>query len=51
MSVRTSDDVKKKLEGTLSPMGDVSRVITVGQRADLIAYLRSLGGPNGGSSG
>jgi hypothetical protein len=51
MSVRTSDDVKKKLEGTLSPMGDFSRVITVGQLADLIAYLRSLGRPNGGSSG
>ena len=42
MSLRISDDVKARLEGTLlSPMGDVSRTITVRQLADLIEYLGS----------
>jgi hypothetical protein len=43
MSVRTSDEVKKRLESMLlSPMGDFSRVMTVRQLADLLAYLTSL---------
>lgn len=43
MSVKTSDEVKKRLEGMLlSPMPDFSRTITVKQLADLLAYLRSL---------
>jgi len=43
ISLKISDDVKKRLEGTLlSPMGDFSRTITVGQLADLLAYLSSL---------
>jgi hypothetical protein len=42
MSVKTSDEVKKRLEGMmLSPMPDFSRTITVGQLADLMAYLTS----------
>lgn len=43
ISLKVSDDVKKRLEGTLlSPMGDFSRTITVRQLADLLAYLSSL---------
>jgi mono/diheme cytochrome c family protein len=42
MSVKTSDEVKKRLEGMLSPMPDFSCTITVRQLADLLAYLRSL---------
>ncbi len=42
MSLKTSDEIKKHLEGVLSPMGDFSRIITVRQLADLLAYLRSL---------
>lgn len=42
MSLKTSDEVKKHLEGVLSPMGDFSRTITVRQLADLLAYLQSL---------
>jgi hypothetical protein len=43
MSLKTSDDVKRRLEETLlSPMGDFSRVMTVRQLADLLAYLTSL---------
>ena len=42
MSLKTSDEVKKHLEGVLSPMGDFSRVMTVRQLADLLAYLQSL---------
>lgn len=42
MSVKTSDEVKKRLEGMLlSPMPDFSRTMTVRQLADLLAYLRS----------
>jgi hypothetical protein len=37
-----SDEMKKRLDGVLSPMGDVSRIITVRQLADLLAYLQSL---------
>jgi hypothetical protein len=43
MSVKTSPDVKKHLEGMLlSPMGDFSRAMTVRQLADLMAYLTAL---------
>jgi mono/diheme cytochrome c family protein len=43
MSIKTSDEVKKRLEGMLlSPMPDFSLTITVRQLADLLAYLRSL---------
>ena len=42
MSLKTSDEVKKHLEGGLSPMPDFSRVMTVRQLADLLAYLQSL---------
>jgi hypothetical protein len=43
MSVRTSDDVKKRLEGMLlSPMGDFTGSMTIRQLADLVAYLTSL---------
>ena len=43
LSVRTSESVKARMwEQGMSPMGDVSRVLTVRQLADLIAYFRSL---------
>jgi len=42
MSLKTSDELKKRLEGVLSPMGDFSRIMTVRQLADLLAYLQSL---------
>jgi mono/diheme cytochrome c family protein len=43
MSVKTSPEVKKRLEGMLvSPMGDFSRAMTIGQLADLLAYLTAL---------
>jgi hypothetical protein len=42
MSLKTSDEIKKQLEGVLSPMGDFSRTMTVRQLADLLAYLQSL---------
>ena len=43
LSVRTSEAVKAQLfrQGA-SPMGDFSRVMTVRQLADLLAYLRSV---------
>lgn len=42
MSLRTSDEVKKQPDGGLSPMPDFSRVMTLRQLADLLAYLQSL---------
>lgn len=43
MSVKTSEEVRKRLQRMLlSPMPDYSRVLTVRQLADLIAYLGSL---------
>ena len=43
LSVRTSERVKAQLSRQgLSPMGDFSRVLTVRQLADLLAYLRRL---------
>ena len=42
MSLKTSDEVKKRLDSVLSPMGDFSNAITVRQLADLLAYLQSL---------
>ena len=42
MSMNTSDEVRTRLEGVLSPMGDFSRVMTVRQLVDLHAYVRSI---------
>jgi mono/diheme cytochrome c family protein len=43
LSVRTSESVKARMwEQGMSPMGDFSRVLTVRQLADLVAYFRSL---------
>jgi mono/diheme cytochrome c family protein len=43
LSVRTSEAVKAQMwRQGMSPMGDFSRVLTVRQLADLLAYLRSL---------
>ena len=43
VSVKTSAAVKARLAREMkSPMGDFSRVLTVRQLADLLAYLRSV---------
>ena len=43
LSIRTSEAVKAQMwRQGMSPMGDFSRVLTVRQLADLLAYLRSL---------
>jgi mono/diheme cytochrome c family protein len=42
LSLKTSPEVRARLEGTLSPMGDFSHIITVRQLVDLHAYLTSL---------
>jgi mono/diheme cytochrome c family protein len=43
LSVRTSEAVKAQMwRQGMSPMGDFSRVLTVRQLADLLAYLRNL---------
>jgi L-cysteine S-thiosulfotransferase len=43
VSVRTSAAVKQRLAREMrSPMGDFSRVLTVRQLADLLAYLQSV---------
>ncbi len=43
LSVRTSEAVKARMwKQGASPMGDFSRVITVRQLADLLAYLRTI---------
>ncbi|MDP6582453.1 MAG: c-type cytochrome [Vicinamibacterales bacterium] len=42
MSLATSDEVKARIEGVLSPMGDYSHAMTVRQLLDLLAYLDSL---------
>lgn len=43
LSIRTSEAVKAQLSRQgLSPMGDFSRVTTVRQLADLLAYLRTV---------
>lgn len=36
-----SEDVKKQMKASLSPMGDFSQIMTVRQLIDLIAYIRS----------
>ncbi|MGE3178266.1 MAG: hypothetical protein AB7O32_12435 [Vicinamibacterales bacterium] len=41
LSPRMSEDVRSRLEGTLSPMGDYSSVMTLRQLIDLHAYLRT----------
>jgi hypothetical protein len=42
ISADTSGEVRARLEGVLSPMGDFSHVMTVRQLIDLQAYVRSL---------
>ena len=42
ISVNISEELRARLEGALSPMGDFSRAMTVRQLVDLHAYLRSL---------
>jgi hypothetical protein len=42
ISTNTSAGVRARLEGTLSPMGDFSHVMTVRQLIDLQAYVRSV---------
>ena len=43
LSIRTSEAVKAQMSRQgLSPMGDFSRVLTVRQLADLLAYLRTI---------
>ena len=43
LSIRTSEAVKAELSRQgMSPMGDFSRVMTVRQLADLLAYLRTV---------
>jgi hypothetical protein len=41
ISTNISEEVRTRLEGVLSPMGDFSRVMTVRQLVDLHAYVRS----------
>jgi mono/diheme cytochrome c family protein len=40
ISSGTSPEMKARLEGALSPMGDFSQAMTVRQLADLVEYLR-----------
>jgi hypothetical protein len=42
ISINVSDEVRASLGGVLSPMGDVSRVMTLRQLVDLHAYVRSV---------
>jgi hypothetical protein len=42
ISPDTSGEVRARLEGVLSPMGDFSHVMTVRQLIDLHAYVRSV---------
>jgi mono/diheme cytochrome c family protein len=41
ISSGTSPEVKARLEGELSPMGDFSQAMTVRQLADMVEYLRT----------
>jgi hypothetical protein len=41
LSPRLSEEERRHLTGTLSPMGDFSRVMTVRQLVDLHAYIHS----------
>jgi hypothetical protein len=42
LSPDIGEDVRAQLSGSLSPMGDFSRVMTVRQLVDLHAFIRSL---------
>lgn len=42
ISVNISEELRARLEGVLSPMGDFSRAMTVRQLVDVHAYLRSV---------
>jgi mono/diheme cytochrome c family protein len=48
MSTSISDELKARLSegGTLSPMGDFSRAMTVRQLIDVVAYLQSVEASN-----
>jgi hypothetical protein len=45
ISLRTSPELRARLEGALSPMGDFSGIMTVRQLVDIHAYLRSVAAP------
>ena len=45
ISLRASPEVRARLEGALSPMGDFSSTMTVRQLVDIHAYLRSRAAP------
>ncbi len=45
ISMNTSEELKARLEGVLSPMGDFSEAMTVRQLVDLLAYVRSVEEP------
>lgn len=42
VSTNVSPELRTRLEGTLSPMGDFSQAMTVRQLSDIVAYLRSI---------
>jgi hypothetical protein len=42
ISTNIGDEMRARLSGVLSPMGDFSRVMTVRQLVDLHAYIRSV---------
>ena len=42
MSVRTSPDAQAQVEGVLSPMSDLSEVMTVRQFAGILAFLDTV---------
>jgi len=42
ISLDTSPDVRRRLEGVLSPMGDFSHSMTVRQFVDVHAFIRSV---------
>jgi hypothetical protein len=42
ISPNISPEVRARIEGVLSPMGDFGRVMTVRQMVDLHAYVRSV---------
>jgi mono/diheme cytochrome c family protein len=41
ISTKVSPEVKARLSGALSPMGDFSRAMTVRQLSDVVAFLRA----------
>ncbi len=45
VSTKVGSELKMRLEGNLSPMGDFSQAMTVRQLSDIVAYLRSVPAP------